>query len=228
MRALYLPTTQALAGQSLLIEGEAHHHLAHVIRLQVGEELKLLNGLGGVAEVRVTGITKRVVEVKVLAVSEVPPQPSCDVLILTPKREALELMLKMATELGVGRIFLLRGALSPERLPVDTRLSALLRSALEQSNNPWLPELILCPQWEAVPVADYAAILLLDLAPVETTVRNTGQKTLLVVGPEGGFSADERQRFQSWPHSQTVSLVTPILRAPTALAAGIGWWLSRA
>jgi RsmE family RNA methyltransferase len=67
-------------------------------------------------------------------------------------------------------------------------------------------------------------VLLLD-----SQTKNGGQAAtsslsnkLLVVGPEGGFSTNELNYLYSQKNIIPISLPTPILRTPTALAVGAG------
>ena len=232
MRAALLQGQDFSQSETLSVSGETHHHLANVIRLEKSEQVLLLNGIGGKALARVLEITKKEIQFALTETSQVPKGDLYDVLILIPKREALESMLKAAVEMGVGRIYLVKGQRSPEKLPEERRIQALMQSALEQSNNPWMPEVIECLKLSDVPSGTFGAILMLDVAldssKAAQKVRIPGQKTLLIVGPEGGYAPEERAMMGAWPQTRVVSLPTPILRAPTALIAGLGWCHSRA
>jgi len=186
----------------------------------------MLDGLGRRARARVLGIGKRAIELEVEAVEQAAAPLPLDVAIAVPKREALESMVKMAVELGVRRLWLLRGDFSPERIPEFSRLVAIVKSALEQSNNPWSPQLHLLDGWGEIPWADYDRVLVFDPAGArgEDFAWLTTDGILTVIGPEGGFS--ERDRA-SWPTVSLVGLPTAILRAPTALATAWGWVLAK-
>jgi 16S rRNA (uracil1498-N3)-methyltransferase len=181
---------------------------------------------------RVLEITKKEIQFTLTEIAQISREESYDILILVPKREALESMLKAAVEMGVSRIYLVKGQRSPEKLPEERRIQALTQSALEQSNNPWMPEVIECVKLSDVCPENFGEILMLDVAQDSSKaaqkVRNPGQRTLLIVGPEGGYAPEERAMIFAWPQTRVVSLPTPILRAPTALIAGLGWCHARA
>jgi 16S rRNA (uracil1498-N3)-methyltransferase len=218
--------------KTLSVTGETHHHLANVTRLEKSEEVLLLNGAGSKALARVLEITKKEIQFALTEIIQLPKSEHYDVLILIPKREALESMLKAAVEMGVGRIYLVKGQRSPEKLPEERRVQALMQSALEQSNNPWAPEVLECGKLSDVPSGSFGEILMMDVAldssEAAQKVRIPGQKTLLIVGPEGGYAPEERAMILAWPQTRVVSFPTPILRAPTALIAGLGWCHARA
>ena len=229
VRAAFIPNQKFNVGETLSLIGDVHHHLSNVIRLRQGESFLLLNGLGLTVEVRATSIDKRETQVLIEKCWMAPPPRAQDVLIVIPKKDALDSMFKICVEMGVRRIYLLKGQNSPEKLPEERRVHALVQSALEQSNNPWFPQVIHCADWSNFPALEYAEIVVMDLASEKSKeVRNAGQTSVLIVGPEGGFSPSERQVMSAWNATRVVSLPTPILRAPTALAAGLGWMHGRA
>jgi 16S rRNA (uracil1498-N3)-methyltransferase len=230
MRAAYLSGKVLKAEDVVLIEDETFHHWTTVLRMKSGEEILLFNGLGVRARAKINEIKKRSLQLKVMEVVQVPATTRPDVLLLTPKRDALESMLKAAAELACDKILLLRGEYSQEKLPDGRRVEALLQSALEQSNNPWAPQLVSLEKWEEFDASVYEQILVMDvgMSTAANAVRNSGQKILLVVGPEAGFSAVERERFKSWNNASVITLPSAILRAPTAMIAGLGWWYGRA
>ncbi len=220
---MYLPVDW---GQQVTVKDEPFHHLITVLRLGLGESVLMLNGEGGSATARIVEVTKRQVTLDLGQISYANRPDGLDLAIAIPKKDALETMLKMTVELGVRRIWLLRGDYSPERLPEPHRISALLQSSLEQSNNPWLPEVKLLSGWGELPWGDYAHTLACDLAggPGCDWKAKTSDSILTLIGPEGGFSEAEKT---GWPNARLVKLETSIMRAPTALACAWGWMLAR-
>ena len=213
--------------ESYSIAGDIHHHLVHVVRISVGDDLLLLNGLGLAIKTQVEAITKKAIILKHLETLESKRGISFDIVIGVPKKEALELCLKEATEIGVRKIFLIRGDYSQVKVPEDDRILKILVSALEQSNSPFLPEVIVS-EWETIPWNDYACKLLMDSQTLNPTQnKQTPDSTLLIIGPEGGFSPKELSYLHAREGLEVLKLPTPILRTPTALAVGAGIILER-
>lgn len=225
MRALYYPLL--VEEQRYSIEGEALHHLVNVVRLQVGEELLLLDGKGTGIVTQVENLSKRQLN---LAFKEkrTPKQlPQYDLALGIPKRDALDLTLKQATELGFRRIYLVRAEYSQIKVPESERIQNLLISALEQANSFYLPE---CREvtWETLPWNDYGTIWLMDSqTDSQKNVTSSLKSQLLLVGPEGGFSPREFEFFYGHQNVQKLLLPTPLLRTPTAVAAGAGVLLKK-
>lgn len=231
MRAVYLPTVSPVGHRKIEIDGEAHHHLSNVVRVQTGDSIRLLFGMGQTGVAKVLDVSKKRITAEVGEIVTETPFKVCDVAILIPKREALELMLKYATELGVNRAYLIRGTYSQEKIPNEDRIEALIVSAMEQSNNCWGPKVTSLASIFDLTKLNYDNILYLDVpgnSPNQADGISSMGKSVLVIGPEAGFSTDEREFLRKLPQARAIVLNTPILRAPTAMAAGIGWWLARA
>lgn len=207
-----------------VLKDEALHHLVNVIRIEAGEELLLLNGQGLFVKTIVENISKRELRLKKTGSFTNERTFNFDVAIGMPKRDALELCLKQATELGFRKIFLIKSDYSQMRFPESDRVEKLLVSALEQSNAPFLPEVVEV-DWENIPWSHYGEAILLDSQTklrAKTTPLDSLAPRLLIIGPEGGFSPKELAYLHAESRVKVVNLPTPILRTPTALAAGAG------
>lgn len=225
MRAVWLPNLTKESDYRL--NGEAHHHLINVVRVEMGEEVLLLDGKGLSVKTTIMGVSKREIHLSTVETKEAQRTYEIDLALGIPKREALELCLKEATELGFRKIFLIRSEFSQIKVPEKERLEKVLVSALEQSNAPYLPELKEC-QWGALPWDEYPGVVLLDSqTPVEPKTQSKEGPSLMIVGPEGGFSPTELIFFHSRGNLEVLNLPTPILRSPTAVAAGAGVLLQR-
>ena len=220
MRASYQKDLSVQA--SYLLKGDAAHHLANVVRVEPNEEILLLNGAGLQVKATVTAVSRREVVLTKLSDIQVTRRFDFDLALGIPKKEALELSLKQAVELGFRKIYLIRSLYSQTRLPVAERLESLLVSALEQSNSAFMPELVTL-SWTEIPHQDYAEIMMLDSQnqTQDKLLKGPGDR-LLIVGPEGGFSPEEISLLHQWPRIKKLNLPTPILRTPTAVAAGAG------
>ena len=209
--------------ESYLLKGDAAHHLISVVRVKLNEEILLSNGAGLTIKTEVSSLSKRELILTNTGAAHVARNYIMDLALGIPKKEALELSLKQAVELGFRKIYLIRSEFSQTRLPEGERLESLLVSALEQSNAAYLPEIIQM-SWNEIPTPDYNEILLMDS-------QNPGHKVkfekslaprLLIVGPEGGFSPLESELLHKMPKIRILNLPTPILRTPTAVAVGAG------
>jgi len=209
--------------ESYQLKGDAAHHLVNVVRVELNEEILLLNGAGLTIKTKVSSISKRELILTNIGASQVSRNYGMDLALGIPKKEALELSLKQAVELGFRKIYLIRGEFSQTRLPEPERLESLLISALEQSNAAFLPEIIQS-SWDELPISEYSEILMMDSQSKtqDTKYAKSLESRLLIVGPEGGFSPAESELLHKMPKIRILNLPTPILRTPTAVAVGAG------
>lgn len=225
MRAAYV--SDLTSQEDYTLTGDLLHHLVNVIRLEKDEELLLLNGRGLSVRTVVSEVSKKSLSLRRLNEEKSERKIMMDVVIGIPKKEALELCLKESVELGFRRIFLVRSSYSQTRVPEADRIMALLVSALEQSNSPFLPE-VSEVSWDNLPWNDYGTVVLLDSQegkPGQSS--KASSENLLIIGPEGGFSSNELEYIRNRQNVESLLLPTPIMRTPTALAVGAGILLQR-
>lgn len=225
MRALYI---KDLANESsYIITGESLHHLVNVARIDKGEKLLLLDGKGLNITTLVEDVSRREMKLSNLDKTNFNRTYSIDLALGVPKKDALELSLKEATELGISKVYLVRSEYSQMRLPESERIENLLISALEQSNAPYMPE-ISCDEWNSIPWERYKEVWLLNSQEKSNSQAQAAvEKTqhLIIIGPEGGFSEKELLYFKGIKNLRMIHLPTPILRTPTAVAAATGMML---
>jgi 16S rRNA (uracil1498-N3)-methyltransferase len=225
LRAFYLKNLTP--HESYALKGDEAHHLINVVRLQLAEPLLLLNGQGLLVWTTVDFISRKELVLKYSRHEQRDQKAPLDLALGIPKKDALELSLKEAVELGFGTIFLVRGDFSQIKIPETDRIEAILISALEQSNSAFLPHIISI-DWEEIPFQNYSEICWMNSKPgPQKLISKTNSRKLLIVGPEGGFSPKEVEFFQKMENLCSIHLPTPILRTPTAIAAGAGFLLGR-
>ncbi len=225
MRAAYIE--DLISQEQYSLTGEILHHLVNVVRIEKDENVLLLNGKGLSVVAMVTEVSKKSLGLKKISERNEEPKFQMDLVLGIPKKDALELSLKEAVELGFRRIYLVRAGYSQNKVPEKERIKSLLISALEQSNSAFLPE-VSEVSWETVPWNDYGTVLLLDSQTGKpSTTRAVSGRNLLIVGPEGGFSPEELENLRARKNLESILLPTPILRTPTAVAAGAGLLLQR-
>lgn len=230
---LYVETPLA-AGVRVPIDGGQAHYLVSVMRMKDGDPVKLFDDASGEWLALARDIRKRDL---VLEVTELlrPREPVPDLwLCVAPiKKGRIDWTIEKACELGVDRIVpVLTRRTVVDRLNLD-RLRAHVVEAAEQCGRTALPELI-----EPVKLAALLATWPADRAlffadetggdPAAATIRAHGGPGAILIGPEGGFTPEERDAIRALPNAHGISLGPRILRAETAAAAAITLWMANA
>jgi 16S rRNA (uracil1498-N3)-methyltransferase len=230
---LHLPDRLS-AGRVVAVAADRAHYLRHVLRLREGATVRLFNGDDGEWRSAVASLGRRELTVRIGALVRAPaPEPGPTLVFAPIRRTRLEWLVEKAVELGVARlvpVITQRTVAKPEKAD---RLEAIAVEAAEQC------ERLTVPALEAPrPLGDWVTargpgpvVLFADerggALPVAEALKQQPDAELLV-GPEGGFAAEERERLLAAPGVRPVSLGRRILRAETAaLYALVCWQVAR-
>lgn len=219
---------QALSeGASITVDG---NYLSAVLRLGPGDKVKLFDDRTGewLAEITEAG-KKRVTLAVRERLREREAVPDLWLLFAPIKRGRIDWLVEKATELGVGRLVpVITRRTIVDRLNLD-RLRAHAVEAAEQCERTALPELVEPRKLDAVlkDWPDDRPVFFADEGGGEAFAPQPGPASILI-GPEGGFTDEERAAIRSLPQSRPVSLGPRILRADTAALAAISLWMGAA
>jgi 16S rRNA (uracil1498-N3)-methyltransferase len=141
------------------------------------------------------------------------------------KRDATDLVVQKATELGASSILPIRSERTNAAGVRLDRLHAIAVEAAEQSERLTIPALH-PPQTLDGLLAAWPADRPLAAALERTAAPRPGGQSALLIGPEGGFSPKELDLMRAAPFIQPVSFGPRILRAETAAIAGLAMLLA--
>lgn len=234
---LYVPGP--LAPGPLSLDGPQAHYLAGVMRAGAGDPVKLFDDVTGEWLATVTDAGRKRVT---LAVTDHlrPREPVPDLwLCFAPlKKGPIDVLVEKACELGVDRLVpVVTRRTVVDRLNAD-RLTANLIEAAEQCGRTAIPSLAdpvklpaLLRDWDTVNGAGHRTLFFADEeggTPAHAAMAATPGPAAILIGPEGGFDADERAAIRALPHAVAISLGPRILRAETAAAAAVSLWMAAA
>lgn len=224
-------TTQVL-GENISIEPEdnALHYLTSVMRLKSGEKLAIFNGCNGewLAEFHSLSRKKAILEITSLLRPQPPSPPPLKLYFAPLKKTPLDFLMQKATELGVTYFQpVITQYTQNENLKLE-RLKAQIIEASEQCRRLDIPSI-------AQPIA-FAELISSTShenplfygdeqgygLPIQhiLTQQKTNKMNLLI-GPEGGFSAEEFAILRRNDYIKSFTLGSYILRAETAAIAAI-------
>jgi 16S rRNA (uracil1498-N3)-methyltransferase len=219
---------QALAeGAGVTVDG---NYLAAVLRLGPGDKVKLFDDRTGEWLAEIVEAGKRRVTLQVGdRLRERENVPDLWLLFAPVKRGRIDWLVEKATELGVARLQpVLTRRTIVDRLNLD-RLRAHAVEAAEQCERTALPMLEEPRKLDAV-LKSWPAdrpLYFADEAGGEAFAPAPGPAAILI-GPEGGFTDEERAAIRALPQARPVSLGPRILRADTAALAAIALWMGAA
>lgn len=223
---LLAPEGELEQGSRVVLDSMEARHAGGPLRLETGARVVLTDGAGSVASGTLVLKPRGAAEVDV-ETSQKVERPSCGIslamaLLAGP---AMDLVVQKAVELGVDRltpVWCTRSQIGLKRAATRSdHWLRISRQALKQCRRPWAMEM-------AQPVT--LANLLEQANPAHGVVADPGGGTVdelprsrervLLIGPEGGFSADEEGLIRSSGWSR-LKLGAHVLRAETAAIAGV-------
>ncbi|MCC7396215.1 MAG: 16S rRNA (uracil(1498)-N(3))-methyltransferase [Planctomycetes bacterium] len=212
-------------GESWLT-GDLAHHLGRVLRARPGERLMLGDGRGGTAAAVVTAVERDRLRVMIdSVVQSARPRPAVWIAFALPKAARTEWLFEHATEVGVTGfqpLWTSRTRPSGERAE---RWRKLVQAAAGQCDRAWLPEVkapLELADWLAGPLPERRLLAAAGAAPPGPDLQHD---TVLLVGPEGGFAAEEVAAAAA-AGFVPVGLGAHILRTETAALVGAGLLLA--
>ncbi|MEY4174248.1 MAG: hypothetical protein RI900_1413 [Actinomycetota bacterium] len=205
------------------LSDDDRHHLLKVLRLRDGEAVGVADGRGSW---RITTVTGGALQPVGEVHTDPAPRP-CRIAVAIPKGDRCEWMVQKLTEVGITDLWLVHCSRSVVRWDGERgqrqleRLRRVVREAAMQSRRTWLPAIA-----GPISFADVAALPVAVLADPDggslADAIAVGDPTVLV-GPEGGFTADEEAMV-----AQRVRLAAGVLRVETAAVAAAVLLVNRA
>lgn len=216
-------------GATVTLTRDQSHYLTHVLRLADGARVLAFNGRDGEWAARLAG-GKRAANLAVDAPTRSQGRlPDLRYVFAPLKHARLDYMVQKAVELGAAALVpVLTQHTQTTRVNTE-RMKANAVEAAEQCGILSLAE-VAEPQTldaflggrdpsRALVFCDEDAALHDPLAALKALPRNAGIDVL--IGPEGGFSAEERAALLAQPATLRLSLGPRILRADTAGVAAL-------
>jgi 16S rRNA (uracil1498-N3)-methyltransferase len=215
---------------TICLDEKASHHVARVLRAQVGETVVLFNGEGGEYRAVINGIHKKDVEVRIIEFVAREAESALEIHLAQgiARGEKMDFIVQKAVELGVRSIT----PLLTERCNVKLdggreakralHWQAVAISACEQSGRNRLPQInaaVALDAWLATVKAEQCFVLSPHVEAKLTTPAKLNSAALLI-GPEGGLS--ENEEAAAIKHGfLPLNLGPRILRTETATLAAV-------
>jgi len=219
-------------GQAVALGPEAANYLFNVMRLARGAHVALFNGRDGEWQAEVVEAGKR--HGIALCQTQTAPQvmPPDLWLLFTPvKKDRTAFIVEKAVELGVARLMpVATRHMNSERWRVDKQTAHAVEAA-EQCGATFVPAVDdlqpldrVVSQWPEGRALYWADETLAKGSLTPAAV--IAGPAAILIGPEGGFSEDEKTRLRALLFVRPLALGPRILRAETAALAALVLWQS--
>lgn len=228
MQRLFVPQ-DLFQGAEIEPDPQQGHYLANVLRLREGGQLLVFNGRDGEWLAEVTAMARK--KIALAAVAQVrtqPPHPDLVYCFAPLKQGRLDYLVQKAVEMGAG---LLQPVIT-QHTQMSTvgieRLQANVIEAAEQCGILAIPHVEEAVKFDRVLWLWEPGRRLIfcdegadtnNPVPILSTIAE--RKLGLLIGPEGGFSEEERQQLRALPFVTPIPLGPRILRADTAGVAAL-------
>lgn len=198
-----------IQGREILIQGSDVNHIRNVLRMRVGEELSVSNGVDG-REYRchIAEFKEDVIRCELRFIKEEGTELPSRIYLLQglPKADKMELIIQKAVELGAYQVVPVAARRSVVKLDAKkaaskvSRWQAIAEAAAKQSRRGIIPQVQQVMDWKQA--LDYVKELPIKLIPYELAEDmgrtreileklEPGQDIAVFIGPEGGFEEEE-------------------------------------
>ena len=209
------------------LSGAQSHYLAHVLRLRAGSAVRVFNASDGEWLAYIVEAKKAVTIRCERHLDDAKPPPDIDYVFAPLKHLRLDYVVQKATELGARR---LRPVMTARTVAVRVNLERMRANVIEaakQCNLVYIPE-VYEPQSLTELVAGWdshrAAVYCDETAPVAdpfNALKSLRLPAAVIIGPEGGFTTEERRALRQLPFVTAISLGPRTMRADTAAIAAL-------
>ncbi len=197
MHVFYTPDIQACPE---LPEEEAQH-CTRVLRLAAGDEITLTDGKGNFYQAEITAASHKRCLVSIKETIFQEPLWNCHLHIAmapTKNMDRTEWFAEKATEIGFDELTFLNCRFSERKVIKAERIEKILVSAIKQSLKARLPKLNEMTDFgkfvrQEFKGQKFIAHCYEDEKPLLKDIVNKGEDALVLIGPEGDFSAEEVQ-----------------------------------
>ncbi len=216
----------------IYIKEKQHHFLKNVLRVKLNDVINVFDGISGEWRSQVISISKDKTALKIeKKVREFQSQPDIWLIFSPIKLFRLNIIIQKATELGVSKLIPCKTEFSNfDKLNYkNLELNAI--EAAQQSERLDVPKIEKIINLDTIikELPDDRALVFCDesdtnLPSIYDELRsnlNNYSKWSLIIGPEGGFSKEERELIKKQKNVLRVTLGSRILRSDTAAISSL-------
>ena len=230
---LYFPGKISLKSP-VKLENKQVHYLINVMRKKIDDSILVFNGVNGEFLAKISEIYKNTIIIDIIKKTrDVQIDNDIWLLFAPVKKSPTEYIVQKATELGVSKII---PVITERTITKNLNLKRMQDIAIESSEQCeriTIPEVCaikklkdLIPNWDNNRIIFFCDETIRNNDVVKIDLQNLSTKSFgaILVGPEGGFSANETNYLREKNFIRPIDLGPRILRSDTAVIAALSLW----
>ncbi|MFW6273865.1 MAG: RsmE family RNA methyltransferase [Halanaerobium sp.] len=229
----------AEVGQNVFIDGNDYNHLKNSLRLNIGDRVILSDAEGFDMEAEIIKFNDQSVKLEIINKEKSTVEPNLKVYLAQalPKKSKMDFIVEKATEIGFKALIPLETKRTivkynaKKKEKKQDRWQRVAEAAAKQSGRAVIPDIFNFHSINSLKnftnKFDYILVLWENEKEYsikkffrENIVSNTAS-ILMIVGPEGGFSAEEVEQLKKELNAVIISLGARIMRTETAGITGL-------
>ena len=230
---LYFPGKLSLKSP-VKLENKQVHYLINVMRRKIDDSVLLFNSVNGEFLANISEISKNTIIVDIIKKTrDVKIENDIWLLFAPVKKSPNEYIVQKATELGVSKIIpIITERTITKNLNLN-RMQDIAIESSEQCDRITIPEICavkklkdLILNWDNDRIIFFCDETIRNNDVVKIDFQNLSTKSFgaILVGPEGGFSANETNYLREKKFIRPIDLGPRILRSDTAVIAALSLW----
>lgn len=230
---LYFPGKLSLKSP-VKLENKQVHYLINVMRKKIDDSILVFNSVNGEFLAKISEIYKNTIIIDIIKkVRDVKIENDIWLLFAPVKKSPTEYIVQKATELGVSKIIpIITERTITKNLNLN-RMQDIAIESSEQCDRITIPEICavkklkdLILNWDNDRIIFFCDETIRNNDVVKKDFQNLSTKSFgaILVGPEGGFSANETNYLREKKFIRPIDLGPRILRSDTAVIAALSLW----
>ena len=230
---LYFPGKLSLKSP-VKLENKQVHYLINVMRKKIDDSILVFNSVNGEFLGKISEIYKNTIIIDIIKkVRDVKIENDIWLLFAPVKKSPTEYIVQKATELGVSKIIpIITERTITKNLNLN-RMQDIAIESSEQCDRITIPEICavkklkdLILNWDNDRIIFFCDETIRNNDVVKKDFQNLSTKSFgaILVGPEGGFSANETNYLREKKFIRPIDLGPRILRSDTAVIAALSLW----
>lgn len=224
MKRFYIPKEE-FNENNIVLSGVEHNHLKNVLRLKVGEQVVVVCGDGYDYVCEIGDIDKNYTRLNLVERTQNIYDSHSDVTFFQAmtKSDNMSLIIQKLTELGINTFYPFESTFitAKDKAGKSDKLQAISNQSIKQCKRSTPMKVMPALKFNDMvkKLAEFDVVIFANECEKSVNLDEirlgSGQKVAIIVGSEGGFSADEIEKITT-AGAHSVSLGKRILRAETA------------